>query len=33
MAWRWSWSIRASRWDEAHFPTVMQQARKAFYGW
>ena len=33
MAWRWSWSIRASRWDEAHFPTLMQQARKAFYGW
>jgi hypothetical protein len=33
MASRWSWSIRASRWDEAHFPTVMQQARKAFYGW
>ena len=33
MAWRWSWRIRANRWDEAHFPTLMQQARQAVFGW
>ena len=32
MSSRWSWRIRANRWDEAHFPTVMQQARKAVFG-